>query len=115
MEDPLIAFAPNDHEIRINFGVFTGREVTAAEIEELAQDLHQRIPQFEVIAERRYEFGAVEAAIHLVRLEFEEPLDDELRGRILEIAERWATQCAAERHADVITPAPGTIPAVQLP
>jgi hypothetical protein len=115
MEEPMIAFATSDREIRINFGVFAGREVTAAEIEELARELHQRVPQFEVVAENRYRFGAVEASVHQVRLEFEEPLDDELRGRILEIVERWTTQCAAERHADVITPLPGTIAAVQLP
>ena len=114
MEEPLIAFATSDREIRVNFGVFAGREVTAAEIEELARELRARVHEFEVIAENRFEFGDVEAAVHLVRVEFETSLDAELRGRVLEIVERWATQCAAERHADVITPLPGTIPA-QLP
>ena len=115
MEEPMVAFATSEREITINFGIFAGREVTAAEIEDLARELHQRVPQLEIVSEHRYEFGTVEAAVHVVRVQFEQPLDDELRGRVLEIAERWATQCAAERHADVITPLPGTIPAVQAP
>jgi hypothetical protein len=87
-------------EIRVNFGVYAGREATAAEIEELARELHTRVEQFSIVAEQHYEFGIGEASVHLVRVGVDEA-DDELRGRLLEIAERWAQGCIAERHMEV--------------
>jgi hypothetical protein len=87
-------------EIRVNFGVYAGREATAAEIEELARELHTRVEQFSIVAEQHYEFGIGEASVHLVRVGVDEA-DDELRGRLLEIAERWAQSCIAERHMEV--------------
>jgi hypothetical protein len=88
-------------EIRVNFGMFAGREATAAEIEELARDLHDRVSDFAIVAEHRFEFGTeAEAAVHMVRIELDEA-DAELRGRLLEIVERWAQACIAERHVDV--------------
>lgn len=111
-----MVFATGDREIRINFGVISGREATSAEIEELARELHARLPSFSIVSEHRYEFaGDVEASVHQVRIEVERPLAEELRGRVLEIAERWASSCAAERHADVITPYPGEIDSVEAP
>jgi hypothetical protein len=102
MEHVAMTFASSDREIRVNFGVLSGREATAAEIEELARELHTRLPSFTVVSEQRYQFGEdVEASVHQVRIEAEEPLDDELRGRILEIADRWASACAAERHLEL--------------
>ena len=29
---------------------------------------------------------------------------DELRGRLLEVSERWAQACIAERHAEIAEP-----------
>ena len=102
MNEPLMAFATGENEIRINFGVFAGREATSAEIEELARALHERIQRFTIVAEHRFEFGDdVEASVHLVRLCPEGAIDDELRGRLLEICERWADSCVAERHIEV--------------
>lgn len=99
-----MVFATGDREIRVNFGVISGREATAAEIEELARELHGRLSTFSIVAEHRYEFaGEAEAAVHQVRIETEDAIDEELRGRLLEIAERWAQACAAERHIDVET------------
>ena len=90
--------------IRINFGVLTGREVTAAEVDELARELHARVDTFSIVAEQRYEFaGDVEAAVHQVKIEIESPIDEEFRGRLLEIAERWADACAAERTLQLPT------------
>lgn len=110
MDDPEIAFASSDREIRVNFGMHSGREATAAEIEELARELHARLPSFTIVSEHRFEFGAdVEASVHQVRIEVEDELDDELRGRLLETADRWARACAAERHLDLITPEPGSL------
>jgi hypothetical protein len=91
---------PPGVEIRVNFGVFAGRAATAAEVEELARELRSRVDEFTVVAEQHFEFGDVEASVHLVRIELDEA-DDELRGRLLEIAERWAQACIAERHAEV--------------
>jgi hypothetical protein len=102
MDEPLMAFASSENEIRVNFGVFAGREVTTAEIEELARALHDRIERFTIIAEHRFEFGNdVEAAVHLVRVCPDGDIDDELRGRLLEICERWAESCVAERHIEI--------------
>jgi hypothetical protein len=102
MDEPLMAFASSENEIRVNFGVFAGREVTTAEIEELARALHDRIERFTIVAEHRFEFGnEVEASVHLVRVCPDGDVDDELRGRLLEICERWAESCVAERHVEV--------------
>jgi uncharacterized membrane-anchored protein len=91
---------PPGVEIRVNFGVFAGREATAAEIEDLASELRTRVEQFSVSAEQHFEFGDGEASVHLVRIGVDDA-DDELRGRLLEIAERWAHACIAERHMEV--------------
>ena len=102
MDEPLMAFTLGESEIRINFGVFAGREATAAEIEDLARELRERIEDFAIIAEHRFEFGGdVEAAVHIVRVCPDGDVDDELRGRLLEICERWATSCVADRHVEV--------------
>lgn len=106
MAEPPIAFVSEPGlpglEIRVNFGVFAGREATAAEIDELARDLRARVEEFSIVSEERHEFGDdVEAAVILVRIELPAAADDELRGRLLEIAERWAQACVAERHAEV--------------
>lgn len=99
-----MVFSSGEREIRVNFGVLTGREVTAAEIDELARELHTRVDTFSVVSEQRYEFaGDVEATVHQVRIEVERPIDVEFRGRLLEIVERWADACAAERTLQLPT------------
>jgi hypothetical protein len=104
VSEPAFAFVadreePPGVEIRVNFGVYAGREATAAEVEELARQLHGRIDHFSISAEQHYEFGVGEASVHLVRIGVDDA-DDELRGRLLEIAERWARECIAERHVE---------------
>jgi hypothetical protein len=96
-------------EIRVNFGVFAGREATSAEIEELGAALLPEIGNAEISAENRYEIGPEsEAEVHQVRIEVPSdklPVDDflvgELAGRLVHIAERWAQGCIAERRAEV--------------
>jgi hypothetical protein len=101
-----MVFSSGDREIRVNFGVISGRAATAAEIEELARELHARVDTFSIVSEQRYEFaGEVEAAVHQVRIEVEDQIDTEQRGRLIEIADRWASACAAERHVDIGTAA----------
>jgi hypothetical protein len=114
MVEPAIAFAREAHEppgleIVVNFGVFAGREATPAEIDELAQTLLPRVGEVSVVSEQRHEIGEEsEASLHQVRVEIEaeklpshEDERAELRGRLLELAERWAMECIAERHAEV--------------
>jgi hypothetical protein len=96
-------------EIRVNFGMFAGREATSAEIEDLGASLLPEIGHAEISAENRYEIGPdSEAEVHQVRIGVPTdvlPVDDfqigELAGRLVAIAERWASGCIAERHAEI--------------
>src|SRR3954468_7582915 len=109
--DPAIAFCVREHdepalEVRVNFGVFAGRDVTAAEIDQLAHELRDEVPSFSIVAEDRHEFGGdVEAALHQVVIEVERAHagDDAsvLCDRIVERADEWATACIAARHSDL--------------
>jgi hypothetical protein len=112
--ESVIAFAAESHEppgleIRVNFGMFAGREATPAEIDELAAALLPKVPEVSIVAEQRHEISpAAEASLHQVLIqvgESELPDDqrqqDELRGRLVEIAEQWAKSCFADRHAEI--------------
>src|SRR5213083_1048064 len=103
MDEPTMAFTARRHdppglEIRVNFGVFAGREATPAEIDELAADLLDKVGEMSIVAEARHEIGHhSEASLHQVRIEVREdelPDDehelDEFRGRLIEASERWA-------------------------
>ena len=104
MDEPTMVFSSGDREIRVNFGVITGREVTAAEVDELARELSTRVDAFSIVSEQRYEFaGDVEATVHQVKIEVEKPIDVEFRGRLVEIVEQWADACAAERTLQLPT------------
>jgi hypothetical protein len=113
-DQPAIAFAtrtyePPGLEIRVNFGVFAGREATPAEIDDLAQSLRDKVHDLAIVSEDRHEFGDhSEAEVHQVRIEVPSealPADEdevvELRGRVLEAAERWANDCIEERHVEL--------------
>jgi hypothetical protein len=112
--EPALAFVartrePPALEIRVNFGVFAGREVTPAEIDELAAQLLPDVGEVSIVAEERHEISdQVEVSLHQVRVEIATsriPEDElaaaELTGRLLAIVERWASACIAERHAEV--------------
>ena len=43
--------------MRVNFGVFAGRNATQAEIDDLARALHDDVESFTIVAEERHEFG----------------------------------------------------------
>ncbi|MDQ3823075.1 MAG: hypothetical protein M3321_07535 [Actinomycetota bacterium] len=95
--------------IRINFGVFAGRDATPAEIDDLAAQLLPAVHEVSIVAEQRHEIGEdVEAALHQVLIEVSEehlPADpderERLADRLVDVAERWAQACIAERHAEV--------------
>jgi hypothetical protein len=109
----LLAFLTPLHDppglaITVNFGMFAGREVTPAEIDELARALLPYVADVTIIAEERHEISReTEASVHQVRVEVagedmpEGDLSDALQSRLLQAAERWAETCIAERHAEV--------------
>src|SRR4051794_34241099 len=110
--DLTMAFAvhgrePPAIEVRVNFGIFAGREATPAEIDRLAEWLLDEVGDVSIISEERHEIDAhVEASVHQVRIEIaaEDIEGDraEVEQRILERAEHWARVCVAERHAELI-------------
>jgi hypothetical protein len=95
--------------IRVNFGVFAGREATPAEIDDLAAQLVPEVGEVSIVSEQRHEIGEdAEAALHQVRIEVAEDqlpaANDErerLADRLVDEAERWTEACIAERHAEV--------------
>ena len=106
--EPAIAFRVREHErpaleVRVNFGVLTGRHVTPPEIDDLARQLREIVPSFEIVSEERHEFADdVEAAIHQVVIEIAVEqagaAPDALGKRIVSAADAWATACIAARH-----------------
>ena len=109
-----LAFAVHEHEppgleVRVNFGIFAGREATPAEIDDLATQLLEKIGSVSIVSEERHEIDShSEAAVHQVRIEVDSeslPEDrsrrEELAGRLIETAERWAHACIAERHVEL--------------
>jgi hypothetical protein len=81
----------------VNFGIFSGREATEAEIYRLAQTLLSRLEAVEIVAEQRYEFdGDVEATVHQVCVEL--PRSAEGREReLLPAIQAWAEDSIGER------------------
>jgi hypothetical protein len=112
MVEPAIALRTTEADepaitVRVNFGVFSGRQATAAEIGELARQLAVESDEFSIVSEDRHEFsGAVEASVHQVRIEVAVPASlrqDELADRIVELADEWARACIAERSVEAET------------
>jgi hypothetical protein len=114
MDDLPMAFAvhrddPPAIEIRVNFGVFAGREATPAEIDRLAEWLLDEDGELSIISEERHEIDAhVEASVHQVRIEVASDRvpaagaeRDAIQERILERADHWARTCVADRHIGV--------------
>jgi hypothetical protein len=108
-----IAFAvddpPSGLEIRINFGVFAGRDATTAELEELGKLLLPEAGEVSVVGEERHELAEeVEVVLHQVRVSVpsgavpESPAErKEFCERLVTLAEIWARQCINERHAEI--------------
>jgi hypothetical protein len=108
--EPTLVFRPDPGEqpgieLCVNFGVFAGREATAAEIDRLAGWLLDEVGEVSIIAEDRHEIDTRgEAAVHQVRVEVaagrvpEGPFARRvLERRIRERVEHWARLCVAER------------------
>jgi hypothetical protein len=94
-----IAFLDEDGDIRVNFGMFSGREATQAEIDDLARTLLDEVSAITIVAEQRTIADRdMEASVHQIRVELDEEYDPQ---RPLLIAEQWARACVAERHAEI--------------
>jgi hypothetical protein len=111
---PLVAFVVTDPAspglvVRVNFGMHTGRDATAAEIDELGQALLPEVGTVSIVAEERHEIGEhAEASLHQVVIEIDESAlpaaaedVERLSARLVEEAVRWVDACAAERHVEV--------------
>ena len=109
--EPAVALRVRAHEepgieVRINFGVFAGRTVTPAEIDDLAARVSELVPVFAILSEERHEFGgAVEASVHQVVVEVPcehaGPEPAVLAERIVLEANGWALDCIESRHAEL--------------
>jgi hypothetical protein len=89
-----------DNVLRINFGVFAGRNATPAELDELAERLLPELGDVTVVAEDRRELNRhSETSLHQVRVELP---DDANVERVAVIAEQWAQAHIEDRHADVV-------------
>jgi hypothetical protein len=88
-------------EVRVNFGMFAGREATPAEIDELARELLPEVGEVTIVREERHEISDhSEGSVQQVKIELHEG-DETHVAKIVEVAERWAQACIAERHAEV--------------
>jgi hypothetical protein len=108
-----IAFAveqePAGLEIRVNFGVFAGRDATTAELEELGRLLVPEAGEVSIVGEERHDLAEdVEVVVHQVRVAVPReavPGDASERKafseRLVTLAEIWARQCINERHAEI--------------
>ena len=109
----VIAFATEDDpagmEIRVNFGVFAGRDATSAELEELGKLLVPEAGEISIVGEQRHEISEdAELVLHQVRVSVSQenvPGDPEERkefcNRLVTLAEIWARQCINERSSEI--------------
>lgn len=101
MTYPTLVFARDQGgrpELVINFGVYSGREATEAEIRRLAQRLLEQLSSVEIISERRYEVDAeVEATVHQVRVVVP-PSDDGREEELIPLVADWAHDAIGERR-----------------
>jgi hypothetical protein len=109
----VIAFAieqePAGLEIRVNFGVFAGRDATSAELEELGKLLVPEAGEVSIVGEQRHEISEdAEVVLHQVRVSVspENVPDDPgerkaFSERAVTLAEIWARQCINERSSEI--------------
>jgi hypothetical protein len=109
----VIAFAieqePAGLEVRVNFGVFAGRDATSAELEELGKLLVPEAGEVSIVGEQRHEMSEdAEVVLHQVRVSVspENVPDDpgERKAfceRVVTLAEIWARQCINERSSEI--------------
>jgi hypothetical protein len=111
--EQMIAFAveqePSGLEIRVNFGVFAGRDATTAELEDLGNLLVPEAGEVSIVGEERHEMTqGAEVVLHQVRVAIppervpSEPTEYKaFCERLVGLAEIWARQCINERHGEI--------------
>jgi len=122
-DDPPIAFAssalePPSLEIRVNFGIFAGREATPAELDEIGRAVMTEAGHVTIVSEHRHELdGSTETSLHQVRvavpwavLPHDVVEAGWVRDRLIRLCEDWALGCIEERHAEVVELFPGRSP-----
>jgi len=100
---------PAGLEIRVNFGVFAGRDATTAELEELGKLLVPEAGEVSIVGEERHEMTEdVGLVLHQVRVAIPReavPGDPVERKafceRLVTLAEIWARRCINERHGEI--------------
>jgi len=100
---------PAGLEIRINFGVFAGRDATTAELEELGKLLVPEAGEISIVGEERHDMADdVEVVLHQVRVSVPpDHVPEQLAERrtfcerLVVLSEIWARQCINERHAEL--------------
>jgi hypothetical protein len=100
---------PPGLELQVNFGVFAGRDATAAELEELAKLLVPQVGEVSLVSEERHEVDdSTEVVLHQVRIEVPAdrvPADqaerETLEEKLVATAEFWTRACVADRHAEL--------------
>jgi hypothetical protein len=111
--EEVIAFVveqePAGLEIRINFGVFAGRDATTAELEELGKLLVPEAGAVSIVGEERHDLTEeVEVVLHQVRVAVPpESVPDnpaerkEFCERLVTLAEIWTRRCISDRHGEI--------------
>ena len=90
----VIAFAteqePAGLEIRVNFGVFAGRDATAAELEELGKLLVPEAGEVSIVGEQRHEIAEeAEVVLHQVRVSVSPEIVPTIPARVRSSASGW--------------------------
>ena len=101
---------PPSLEIRVNFGIFAGREATPAELDDLGRAVIAEVGHVTIVSEHRHELGGhTETSLHQVRVDVpwsvlpNDVVEAEwVRDRLIRLCERWARACCEERHAEVV-------------
>jgi hypothetical protein len=96
-------------EIRVNFGLFAGRDVTQREIDRLAIWLLDEVDSLTIVSEQRHQIGRTGGgSIHQIRVEIAKqdvPESNgqrrELEQRLIERLDYWARRCFADRHNEL--------------
>jgi hypothetical protein len=84
-------------ELVVNFGVYSGRQATPAEIERLARQLLTDVIAVEIVCEQRYEFTQeAEATVYRVRVSA--PGAGHRAAELRDTVAAWAQDCIDERY-----------------
>ena len=100
---------PAGLEIRVNFGIFAGRDATSAELEELGKLLVPEAGKVSIVGEQRHEMSEdADVLLHQVLVSISPenvPADPGERKdfceRLVTLAEIWARQCINERSSEI--------------